>query len=244
MSLVIALDYDGTLFSGSIGQLGEPCRDVINKALECQKTGMCELVLWTCREAGGLQEAMDRCKAEGIIFDAINSNSPFENKYRVVMLKRHGHIFANKKIYADYYIDDKSPGSIEFFLQMDIEAECAKTRKRDKELNLDNDNDNGNNEPLLPDNKGTYVAMEDLTGFNPDGPDFLSNDNGIIYVKKGTLLHATGQYDEYAIEYIMDIHKPDGGTTVMLHRERVCDNPSDVNYYANYFSLPKGLIWC
>jgi hypothetical protein len=235
MSLVIALDYDGTLFSGSIGQLGEPCRDVINKALECQKTGMCELVLWTCRESGGLQEAMDRCKAEGIIFDAINSNSPFENKYRVAMLKKNGHIFANKKIYADYYIDDKSPGSIEFFLQMDIEAECVKVRKRDKELNLDNDN----NEPL-PIKMRTYVATEDLEGFNPDGPDF-PNDNGIISIKKGTLLHETGQFDEYTIEYIMNLDAPEGETKVMLHRERVCDNPSDKNYYANYFSLPKGI---
>lgn len=243
MSLVIALDFDSTLFSGSIGQLGEPCRDVINKAIECQKTGMCELILWTCREAGGLQEAMDRCQAEGLIFDAVNSNSPFENKYRDVMLKKHGHIFANRKVYADYYIDDKSPGSIEFFLKMDVEAECAKFRKRDKELNLDN-NEKINlwdKNEIGTDIQGTYIATEDLEGFNPDGPDFLNNDDGIIKVKKGTMIHATGQFDECAIEYIMNLSAPEGGTKVMLHRERVCNSPSDRNYYANYFSLPKGI---
>jgi hypothetical protein len=49
----------------------------------------------------------------------------------VKMLKENGHIFANRKIYANIYVDDKSPGSIEYFLKLNAVDVIQNKRKRD-----------------------------------------------------------------------------------------------------------------
>ena len=41
-----------------------------------------------------------------------------------------GEAFATRKIFADIYIDDRSPGSIEFFLSIDVERTCKNYEKR------------------------------------------------------------------------------------------------------------------
>ena len=120
---IIAIDYDGTLFTGSHPDRGDPRLNVINKVKEFKKTGSCEVILWTCRDSGSLQEAIDRCKEQGILFDAINSNAPAQVQYMRKELER-GDVFATRKIFADIYVDDRSPGSIEFFLNIDVEKTC------------------------------------------------------------------------------------------------------------------------
>ena len=47
------------------------------------------------------------------------------------MLKENGHIFANRKIYANIYVDDKSPGSLEYFLQMNARSVIENKKKKD-----------------------------------------------------------------------------------------------------------------
>lgn len=121
MKYILAVDFDGTLFTGSYPNRGEPVWSVINKVKEFKNSPDVEIILWTCRDAGTLQEAIDRCLEVGIEFDAINDNGTSHGEYVTGTLKKNGHIFATRKIYADIYVDDKSPGSIEHFLAMDVE---------------------------------------------------------------------------------------------------------------------------
>jgi len=85
--------------------------------------------LWTCRDGGTLQEAIERCKEYGLTFDAVNSNPPSQTSYLRNQLEK-GNVFSTRKIYADLYVDDKSPGSIDFFLKIDVKKTCANYEKR------------------------------------------------------------------------------------------------------------------
>jgi len=128
MPFILAIDYDGTLFKGSYPDKGDPQIDVVEKAKQFKNSGA-EVILWTCRDSISLQEAIDRCKEEGLVFDAVNTNSISQVRYMSEKLKN-GEVFATKKIFADLYVDDKSPGSIEFFLGIDVEKTCKNYEKR------------------------------------------------------------------------------------------------------------------
>lgn len=126
---IISIDYDSTLFEGSFPELGEPIKEVIDKVKEFQATGLVEVALWTCREGKSLEEAIQRCKEQGLEFDAVNENTPFELGY-MERQKAKGNMFATRKIYADIYVDDKSPGSIDFFLKIDVQKTCDSFKDR------------------------------------------------------------------------------------------------------------------
>lgn len=121
MSFVLAIDYDGTLFEGTWPEKGAPKYDVINKVKEFKKHGA-ELALWTCREGISLEEAVERCTEVGLEFDAINENVPSELEY-IAERAKHGEIFATRKIYADFYLDDRAH-NIEFFLKINVQKTC------------------------------------------------------------------------------------------------------------------------
>lgn len=100
--LIFAFDFDGTLCKHAfpeIGEIEDVHRDWINLALGLQKSGH-KIILWTCRcnteQRSFLDEAVEFCANQGLVPDAINCN-PFDT-------------WTNKprKIYADYYIDDKA----------------------------------------------------------------------------------------------------------------------------------------
>lgn len=114
----IAVDYDGTLFEKSWPDIGDAKKDVIDQVKEFAKNGA-EIVLWTCREGKALQEALARCSKEGLKFDSVNENSPYQKEYQLSKLKDSGEIFALRKIFADIYVDDRANGSIEYFLSLD-----------------------------------------------------------------------------------------------------------------------------
>jgi hypothetical protein len=128
MPFILAIDYDDTLFEGSFHTKGKPKTEVIKQAKRFKSFGA-EVVLWTCRDAGYLQEAIQRCKKQGLKFDAFNSNPPSQIKYLHKQLEK-GNVFALRKIYADLYVDDKSPGSIEYFLKADPKKLCEKFANR------------------------------------------------------------------------------------------------------------------
>lgn len=128
MPFILAVDYDGTLFEGTYPDKGNPRLDVIKKVLQFKGCGA-EIVLWTCRDAGTLQEAIDRCAEHGLVFDAVNSNAPSQVKYMQQMLLK-GECFATRKIFADIYVDDRSPGSIEFFLNINVKKTCKNYESR------------------------------------------------------------------------------------------------------------------
>jgi len=60
--------------------------------------------MWTCRSGDDLQLAINEAKKYGLKYDAINDNPWF--------------ITNSRKMYATIYVDDRAPGSIEYFLKM------------------------------------------------------------------------------------------------------------------------------
>ncbi len=98
---IYAVDFDRTLnLAETYPQLGEPNRELIAFLKERQQAGD-KVILWTCREGDLLKSAVKFCKNYGLEFDAVNDNvreniEHFNNNCR--------------KVFADYYIDDRNAG--------------------------------------------------------------------------------------------------------------------------------------
>lgn len=95
---IYAVDFDGTLCKNKYPDIGNPNYHLINNLKELKQFGN-KLILWTCREGDYLKKAIDWCAQHGLSFDAVNDNLPeltekFNNNCR--------------KIFADYYIDDRA----------------------------------------------------------------------------------------------------------------------------------------
>ena len=91
--MIIAVDYDGTLFDGKAFNIG-----LLKRLRASQKRGD-TVILWTCREGKTLAEALTALQNVGFRPNYVNCNSP-EGLQRL----RHD----SRKIYADVYIDDKA----------------------------------------------------------------------------------------------------------------------------------------
>ena len=109
---VFAVDFDGTLCENAWPGIGEPCHDMINWIKQLLQMGH-QVILWTCRDGMQLVSAIVWCAKHGLFFDAVNDN-----------LEEHVRHFGNncRKIFADYYIDDKSvyPSGLPFIFERDI----------------------------------------------------------------------------------------------------------------------------
>lgn len=99
MKKIIAVDFDGTLFTDNYPNIGEPIWRTINYCKMQQAKGAI-LILWTCRNGADLTEAVKMCERVGLHLNYVNENAK-EN------FMAFGGI-DNRKIYADEYIDDKA----------------------------------------------------------------------------------------------------------------------------------------
>lgn len=95
---IIAVDFDGTLYTENYPYIGDPIWRTINYCKEQQENGAI-LILWTCRNGADLTEAIELCERVGLTFDYVNENAK-ESLF--------GYARDSRKIYADEYIDDKS----------------------------------------------------------------------------------------------------------------------------------------
>ena len=96
---LIAVDFDGTIVEHAYPKIGEVMLFAFEVLKELQKKGH-RLILWTYREGDYLQEAVDYCAANGVVFYAVNENYPGEMKA--------GNY--SRKILADIFIDDRNVG--------------------------------------------------------------------------------------------------------------------------------------
>lgn len=96
--MVYAIDFDGTLCTDRFPEIGEPIVSRL-EALKCLKAAGHKLILWTCRTDEYLDAAVEFCRQFGVEFDAVNRNLPETRE-------RWGG--DTRKVYCDYYIDDKS----------------------------------------------------------------------------------------------------------------------------------------
>ncbi len=100
--MIIAIDFDGTIaehkwFEKSNPTIGKEMPGAI-KAIQYLKQCGHQIILWTGRSGYVLCNAVKWCTNRGLIFDGINEN--------VIDTTKWG---CHPKIYADMYIDDKSP---------------------------------------------------------------------------------------------------------------------------------------
>lgn len=98
--MVIAVDFDGTLFTEKYPEIGDPKWDIINYCKHRKALGDI-LILWTCRSGKHLKAAVKACKEVGLEFDYVNNHTKES-------LKRYGTARKGCKILADVYVDDKA----------------------------------------------------------------------------------------------------------------------------------------
>ena len=95
----IAVDFDGTIVEHKYPEIGKELLFAFQALKAIQKQGH-QLILWTYRAGKELDEAVEYCERNGLVFYAVNKNYPEE-------------VFTDsisRKIDADVYIDDKNIG--------------------------------------------------------------------------------------------------------------------------------------
>ncbi len=102
---VYAVDFDGTLAETRFPAIIGPRKKMIAAVKLLQAQGH-KIILWTSRDGENLEDAVEWCKDQGLVFDSVNCPLPEQ-------LARWGN--DTRKIYADVYIDDRamSPDSLE-----------------------------------------------------------------------------------------------------------------------------------
>ena len=102
--MIYAVDFDGTLCENAWPEIGKENASLIEFLKREQAEGA-ELILWTMREGGALDEAIKWCAARGLTFDAINDNAASQKE-----------LYGNnpRKVYADRYIDDHNARYLPF----------------------------------------------------------------------------------------------------------------------------------
>lgn len=98
----IAVDFDGTIVEHKYPSIGKPILFAIETLKKLQEQRH-QLVLWTYRSGKELDEAVEYCRKNGIVFYAINKNYP-EEVFDENSISR--------KIQADFYIDDRNVGGL------------------------------------------------------------------------------------------------------------------------------------
>ena len=103
--MIYAVDFDGTLANTRFPEILGPKEKVV-AAVKMLKASGNKIILWTSRCGKDLEAAVDWCKEQGIVFDAVNEPLPEQ------IAKWNND---TRKIWADAYINDKavSVGQVE-----------------------------------------------------------------------------------------------------------------------------------
>ena len=96
--MIYAVDFDGTLSMGEWPGVG-PANDELFKFLIRKQRQGDKLILWTCRAGSALNDAVDFCRDNGLVFDAVNDNLP-------EIVEQYGS--NSRKITCDVYLDDRA----------------------------------------------------------------------------------------------------------------------------------------
>lgn len=100
--MIIAVDFDGTIVEHRYPAIGAERAFAVETLKLLQQDGH-RLILWTVREGQELTEAVEWCKARGLIFYAVNRDFPEEQP---------SHEGYSRKLKADLFIDDRSFGGL------------------------------------------------------------------------------------------------------------------------------------
>ncbi len=100
--LKIAVDFDGTIVEHKYPEIGKEILFAFETLRALQKQNH-QLILWTYRSGKELEEAVEYCRRNGVVFYAINASYPeeeFDEEYD------------SRKIDADLFIDDRNIGGL------------------------------------------------------------------------------------------------------------------------------------
>lgn len=95
---IYAIDFDNTLAITRFPEIIAPNKKMVAFTKTVKAQGH-KIILWTSRAGEDLENAVEWCKKQGLVFDAVNEPLPEQ-------IARWGN--DTRKIYADYYIDDKN----------------------------------------------------------------------------------------------------------------------------------------
>lgn len=98
-SLIIAVDFDGTIVENKYPKIGKPMLFAFETLRKLQEEGH-RLILWTYRYGERLESAIEFCKQNGVVFYAVNKSFPEEQL----------DFGRSPKINADIFIDDRNIG--------------------------------------------------------------------------------------------------------------------------------------
>lgn len=96
----IAVDFDGTIVTDAYPKIGKAQLFAFDVLLRLQADGHL-LILWTVRHGALLEEAVDFCKKNGLVFYAINKNFPEEETEA-----------KSRKLNVALFIDDRNIGGL------------------------------------------------------------------------------------------------------------------------------------
>ena len=96
--MIYAVDFDGTLANTRFPEILGP-REKVVATVKMLKASGHKIILWTSRCGKDLEAAVEWCKEQGIVFDAVNEPLPEQ------IAKWNND---TRKIWADAYIDDKA----------------------------------------------------------------------------------------------------------------------------------------
>lgn len=124
-SLIIAVDFDGTIVKDKYPGIGEPQLFAFETLKKLEKEGH-RLILWTYRHSKRLDEAVAFCRERGIEFYAVNKSFPEEELDTTL----------SPKIHADIFIDDRNVGGFlgwgEIYQQLTKDAESLPKKPEKK----------------------------------------------------------------------------------------------------------------
>ena len=100
-TITIAVDFDGTIVEDKYPEIGRPIIFAFDTLKKLQSKGH-RLILWTYRQGSALEEAVNFCEKNGIVFYAVNHSFP-EEEFDTTL---------SRKINADIFIDDRNIGGL------------------------------------------------------------------------------------------------------------------------------------
>ena len=95
---IYAVDFDGTLAETNFPEIKGPRKKTI-AAVKLLKAQGHKIILWTSRIGADLENAVEWCKEQGLVFGSVNEPLPEQ-------IARWGN--DTRKIFADAYIDDRA----------------------------------------------------------------------------------------------------------------------------------------
>ncbi len=99
-SLILAVDFDGTIVEDRYPEIGKPLPFAIDTLKRLNADGH-RIVLWTFRHGRPLRNAVDYLESQGVQLYAVNQSFPEESE------QLDGY---SRKIHADWFIDDRNIG--------------------------------------------------------------------------------------------------------------------------------------